>query len=194
MVSGIIKLALILIISGSVARAEIDLTPTYSTRQLEGCKFQQLEFRDTGKRITYEPPKGWTSVAQNKSTLALSPPNGEMVSAKIKFMPVPGLLVLDEVQLNHFRETASQLLPPESTINGEPTVTPDPILLNGRHTCEIDIVFGLHSHRLRMSVLFVDLGESQLRFSLIARPADFDELHKAFQDSWYSWQWLERQE
>jgi hypothetical protein len=41
-----------------------------------------------------------------------------------------------------------------------------------------------------MSVLFVDLGDSQLRFSLIARPTDFEELHKAFQDSWYSWQWL----
>ena len=75
-------------------------------------------------------------------------------------------------------------------MSGEPTITPDPLLINGHHTCEIDILFGLHAHRLRMSVLFVDLGDSQLRFSLIARPTDFEELHKAFQDSWYSWQWV----
>jgi len=193
MVSRIISVALVTIVAGafSVARAEIDLTPTYSVRRLEGCTFQQLEFRDQGKRITYELPKGWNCNALDKFTLALAPPAKDMVSAKIKYIAVPGPLVLDEVQLNHFKQTANQLLPPESVINGEPTITPDPLLLNGHHTCEIDILFGLHSHRLRMSVLFVDLGDSQLRFSLIARPTDFDELHKAFQGSWYSWQWLD---
>ena len=195
MVSRINKLALItfVVCVGSAALAEINLTPTYNVRELEGCKFQQLEFRDRGKRITYELPKGWTCVATDKFALSLTPPGKEMVSAKIKFMTVSGPLVLDEVQLNHFKQTANQLLPPESTLNGEPTVTPDPLLMNGHHTCEIDILFGLHSHRLRMSVLFVDLGDSQLRFSLIARPSDFDELHKAFQESWYSWQWLSQE-
>jgi hypothetical protein len=174
----------------SVARAEINLTPIYSVRVLDGCKFPQIEFRDDGKKITYEPPKGWTCVPSDKFAISLSPAGKDMVSAKIKYLPVAGPLVLDDVQLNHFKQTASQLLPADSTILGEPTIVPDPLLLNGHHTCEIDIVFGLHSHRLRMTVLFVDLGDSQLRFSLIARPADFEELHKAFQDSWYSWQWL----
>jgi len=175
----------------SVAGAEINLTPTYAVRELDGCKFPQLEFRDTNRKITYELPKGWTCMLRDKFTLALVPPaTKDMVSARIKFIPTPGPLVLDELQLKHFKETASQLLPPESIISGEPTITPDPLLMNGHHTCEIDILFGLHSHRLRMSVLFVDLGDSQLRFNLIARPADFEELHKAFQDSWYSWQWV----
>jgi hypothetical protein len=71
----------------------------------------------------------------------------------------------------------------------EHTITPNPLLLNAHATCEIDILFALHSQRLRMTVLFVDLGDSQLRFSLISRPADFEELHKAFRESWYSWQW-----
>jgi hypothetical protein len=193
MVSGISKLAFFGMVAGafSVARAEINLTPTYSVRELDGCKFPQLEFRDADKRITYELPKGWTCMAHDKSTLALMPPNNDSVSAKIKFIPTAGPLVLDEVQLNHFRETAYQLLPPESKMMAEPAITPDPLLLNAHHTCEIDILFALHSQRLRMSVLFVDLGDSQLRFSLIARPANFEELHKAFQESWYSWQWLD---
>ena len=191
MVSGINKLTVIAIVAGALsgARGEINLTPIYSVRELDGCKFPQVEFRDESKKITYELPKGWTCMSRDKFTLALLPPSKDLVSAKIKFTPAAGPLVLDDVQLKHFKETASQLLPPESIISGEPTITPDPLLLNGHHTCEIDILFGLHSHRLRMSVLFVDLGESQLRFSLIARPADFEELHKAFQESWYSWQW-----
>ena len=172
------------------SQAEINLTPGRSVRELDGCKFDQLEFRDGGKKITYELPKGWTSVPQDKHTLTLVPPNKNMVSAKIKFLPIPGPLVLDEVQLKHLKDTASQLLPPESRIMVEPTVTPNPLLLNEHPTCEIDILFVLHSQRLRMSVLFVDLGDSQLRFSLVSRSADFEDLHNAFRESWYSWQWL----
>jgi hypothetical protein len=173
------------------ARAEINLTPKPSVRELEGCKFPQLEFRDGGKKITYEPPKGWTYLLRDTQTLALIPPNKDLVSVKIKFIPTPGTLVLDEAQLKRLKDTAAQLLPPEGKILTEPTITPNPLLLNAHPTCEIDILFALNAQRLRMSVLFVDLGDSQLRFSLIARPGDFPDLHKAFQDSWYSWQWLD---
>ena len=171
-------------------RAEINLTPERSVRELEGCKFPQLEFRDGRAKITYEPPKGWEAAARDSSTLALLPPEKDMVSAKIKFIPVRGTLVLDEAQLKYFKDTAGQLLPAESRIMVEPTITPNPLVFNDHPTCEIDILFVLHSQRLRMSVLFVDLGESQLRFSLISRAGDFEALHKAFQESWYSWQWI----
>lgn len=193
MVSGVKALAVVAALAcvlGS-ARAEINLTPQRSVRELEGCKFPQLEFRDGAKRITYEAPRGWQAIAHDSQTLALVPPDKEMVSAKIKFIPMPGPLILDEAQLKHFKDTASQLLPPESRIMLEPTITPHPLLLNDHATCEIDIYFVLHSQRLRMSVLFVDLGDTQLRFSLISRPGDFENLHSAFRDSWYSWQWSE---
>ena len=175
----------------SVVRAEINLTPTYSVRVLDGCKFPQLEFRDGPKKITYELPKGWSCMPHDEHTLSLTPPGKDLVSVKIKSMPAQAPLVLDDVQLNHFKETAAQLLPPDSKMMSEPTITSNPLLLNAHPTCEIEILFGLHGQRLRMSVLFVDLGESQLRFSLISRPGDFEELHKAFRESWYSWQWLE---
>jgi hypothetical protein len=173
------------------ASAEINLTPRYSVRELEGCKFPQLEFRDGNQTITYEAPTGWQAVSRDWQTLALTPPGKEMVSAKIKFIPTPGQLVLDERQLQYFKETAHLLLPPESRMMADPTITPNPLSLGDHSTCEIDIYFVLHAQRMRMSVLFVDLGDSQLRFSLISRPADFDELHKEFRASWYSWQWAE---
>lgn len=175
----------------SVAGADINLTPLHSVRELEGCKFPQVEFRDGGKRITYQLPAGWRCMPRDRFTAALVPPNDVMVSAKIKFIPTPGPLVLDDVQLNHFKETAPQLLPAESKMMTEPIITPNPVLLNTHATCEVDILFALHSQRLRMSILFVDLGDSQLRFSLIARASDFEALHKAFQESWYTWQWVE---
>lgn len=171
--------------------AQINLTPEYSVRELEGCKFPQLEFRDGNRKITYEAPSGWQAIVRDSQTLALSPPGKDMVSAKIKFIPTPGQLVLDESQLQYFKDTAHLLLPAESRIMVEPTITPNPVSLGDHATCEVEIYFVLHAQRMRMSVLFVDLGDSQLRFSLISRPADFEELHKAFRASWYSWQWAD---
>lgn len=173
------------------AAAEINLTPTESVRELEGCKFPQLEFSDGVRKITYEAPAGWKPLLRDRHTLSLVPPGKDMVSAKIKFIGTPGTLVLDAAQLEHFKKTAHQLLPPDGRIMVEPTVTANPLLLNNHPTCEVDFYFVMHSQRLRMSVLFVDLGESQLRFSLISRPGDFEDLHSAFRASWYSWQWSE---
>ncbi len=175
----------------ATAGAEIDLTPTHSMRELEGCKFPQLEFHDANTKITYEAPRGWDVLPRDRFTLALMPPNKSMVSAKIRFIPTPGHLVLDEAQLKYFSDTAPELLPPESRIMVQPTITPNPLLLNEHRTCEVEIQFVLHGQRLRMSVLFVDLGETQLRFSLISTAGDYEELHKAFRGSWYSWQWVE---
>lgn len=193
MVSGVRIFVIVAVLVGGTnsTRGEINLTPHYSVRELEGCKFPQLEFRDGGKTITYEPPAGWQAMGRDSQTLALLPPGKEMVSAKIKFIPATGTLTLDEAQLQRFKDTANQLVPQESRIMADPTITPNPVVLNGHPTCEIQIYFVLHSRRLRMSVLFVDLGDCQLRFSLISLPGDFDELHQAFQASWYSWQWTE---
>jgi len=183
----------LLFLAGS-SHAEIDLSPISTVRELEGIKFPQLEFRDNGERITYEVPHGWTYQARDKYTLALTPPNKDLVSAKLKFIPTPGTLVLDEAQLKYLKDTASSLLPPESKLSAEPIITPNPLRINDHPTCEVIVTFELHAQRLRMSVLFVDLGKSQLRFSLISRPADFEPLHKVFQDSWFSWQWAGKPE
>src|SRR5713226_7417973 len=105
MVSGMTRLAAIAVMACaiSVARAGINLTPIPSVRELDGCKFPQLEFRDGPRKITYEMPKGWSCMSQDEHTLALMPPNKDLVSVKIKSIPTPGPLVLDEVQLNHFK-------------------------------------------------------------------------------------------
>jgi hypothetical protein len=173
------------------SHAEINLTPIRSIREFEGCRFPQLEFRDGDKKITYEAPRGWEAFARDSSTVALVPPNKAMVSAKIKYMPTPGRLTLDEAQLKYLQDTASQLLPEESRLMADPVITPKPLLLNDHPTCEVELQFVLHAQRLRMCVLFVDLGETQLRFSLISRAGDYEELHKAFHASWFSWQWVE---
>jgi hypothetical protein len=185
-----VDIVLLLAFACNVARADIDLTPIASVRDLEGCKFPQLEFRDGSSKITYEVPKGWRYMSRDRHTLVLNPTDKAVVSARIQFMPNPAPLVLDERQLQRLKETAPSLVPPDSKLIGEPNVTANPLEINGRPTCEIDVLFVLHSERLHLSVLFVDLGESHLRFTLVTRASDFPDLHKAFQQSWYSWQWV----
>ena len=178
------------VLFAAAARSEINLTPIASVRELEGCKFPQLEFRDGPTRITYEAPKGWKYMSRDAHTLVLFPPDKGVVSARIQFLASLAPLVLDAAQLKVLKDSAPSLVPPESKIIGEATITPNPLEMNGHATCEIDVLFVLHSQRMHLSVLFVDLGKSHLRFSLVTRASDFAELHKAFQQSWYSWQWL----
>jgi hypothetical protein len=172
------------------AAADIDLTPEPSVRELEGCKFPQLEFRDDFKKIAYEIPTGWKYEGRDRHMLAMFPQGKAMASAKIEYLPTPGPLTLDEVQLKQFKDFAVTFLPLESRVLVEPTVSPNPLLLNGHATCELDILFLLHSQRMHTSILLVDLGDSQLRFTLMSRASDFLDLQKVFRQSWYSWQWL----
>lgn len=171
------------------ARAEINLTPQQSFRELEGCKFPQLEFHDDAGKVTYEPPPGWSAVSRGRHTLTLVPAGKDMTSARIAFLPTPARLILDEAQLAALKSTAHQLLPPNAQPMAEPTVAANPMLLGGHPTCELQMEFTLHAERMRMAVLLVDLGETQLRFTLMARQPEFEELHGAFRNSWYSWQW-----
>lgn len=192
MVPGVKLVGVIAAIAGglsSVAHAELNLTPLPSVREFEGCKFPQVEFQDEPRKVTYEPPQGWSAVARDRHNVTLVPAGKDMVSVKINFIPTAGRLTLDEAQLAYFRNSAHQLLPPNGKLAGEPSVVPNPLLLGGHPTCELQIEFVLHAERMRMGVLLVDLGETQLRFSLIARQAEFEELQNAFRSSWYSWQW-----
>lgn len=187
-----IDIFLLVAFSCSAAAADIDLTPIPSFRELEGCKFPQLEFREGAKTITYETPKGWRYVARDPHTIMLYPPNTSVVSARIQYMRSTAPLLLDEPQMKFFKDSASTLLPPDSQIIGEPNITPRPLEINGHTTCEIDVLFVLHGERLHLSVLFVDLGQNHLRFTLVSRASDFGDLHKLFQQSWYTWQWIDK--
>ncbi len=40
-----------------------------------------------------------------------------------------------------------------------------------------------------MSILYLNLPDTQLRFRTLARKEDFEKVHAAFRGSVFSWQW-----
>jgi hypothetical protein len=170
------------------ATAQLSLTPTISERTQEGVVFRQLQFSDSGKKVTYEQPRGWTYSAQGKQKIVFFPPNPRQTKAEIE----AGLPLLpakfDEEGLKQLKSIFLSLLPKESE-EIEVTEQSNPVHINGRESHEFTAVFVNHGQRYRMSVLFANLEREQLRCKVIAAPIDFEQAHQRFIESLYGLQW-----
>src|ERR1700730_1105134 len=83
---------------------QIDLTPTASTRELEGIKFPELLFKDGNRKIAYDPPAGWTYSGNSKS-LALRSAD-KTAEASIMVAPLEQAATSSEGRVKEFRQTA----------------------------------------------------------------------------------------
>lgn len=172
------------------ARAEINLSPKETVRDLEGAKFKQLEFTDGTKTVTYEPPRGWTHAAQNGAQLNLYPPGKVQADAAIRVIPLQRPLTLDEAGRKLLQQQMLDSLPrgaEQVTLVEQET---SPLLLNRHETVGATYTFVLSGQKLRMNVLIAPLENSELCFTLSCREADFKDLHAAFRASLFTWQWL----
>src|SRR3979411_294718 len=66
------------------AGAELSLTPTVSERVQEGISFPQLCFSDSGKKVTYEQPRGWKYSVESKQKIGFFPPHSTATRAEIE--------------------------------------------------------------------------------------------------------------
>jgi hypothetical protein len=172
------------------AQAEIDLTPTLSTRELEGCKFRQLEFQDGKTRVTYEPPAGWDYLPAGANGLILHPKDEVEADAKIEIASIAGKPGFDEARMKALKAGMLSMLPKDSREVEIEEPKMNGILINGHPTCELVVTFVLFAQTFQNSILYVDLGQSEIHFKLSCLKSDFGALHKAFAQSWYTWQWL----
>jgi hypothetical protein len=182
---------LVIALAPAAARAEINLTPKPSVRELDGVRFPQLEFADDTATITYEAPRGWTYTTDSPRRLVLRPQDKVQADANIEFVKNAQPTVFDDAGVKRLKDEFPALLPKDSeqiAFAGEGEK--NPLQINGHETYELTANFALFGRKFTTSVLFVDMGDSQLRFILSCQTRDFAELHKAFQRSWYSWQWV----
>ena len=97
---------------------------------------------------------------------------------------------LDERMIKKLKEDLVRSLPKSGTqiqIVSEVTNT---LLINGHKTYEVTIGYQNYGQEYRISVLFANLGRQQLRFRVLARASDFDQVHRDFTASLCSLQWL----
>jgi hypothetical protein len=172
----------------STVFAGIDLSPATSERVLDGIKFQQLIFRDGERKISYEPPRGWKYRADS-GQLKLAPPDIAQAQGTIEQSPLSAPQSFDEPTIKALHEKTLASVPNGSQDAAIIAEEKDPVLVNRNSTYEMTAGYRFGGQDYRLSVLYVNLPDTQLRFRFVARKADFEKLHNAFRGSVFSWQW-----
>jgi hypothetical protein len=172
----------------SISNAEIDFKEGTDERVLEGIKFSQLVFRDNGRKVTYEQPRGWTYLADN-SRIRFTPPGVTQAQAEIDQLPLTGPLAFDEATDKKLREQLLAGLPAGSQDAKVESEEKSPLKKNDCDTYGVTISYRLYGQDFLSSVLYLNLPDTLVRFRATARKADFEKIHRVFRSSVFSWQW-----
>ncbi len=178
---------MVLALAITSARAELQLAPSVSEYELDGVKFKQLSFHDAGKNVTYQPPKGW-DYSGSANQLTLRPSGKAQAVATISKIGLNEPGSFDEETLKKLVAEAMSSPPKDSSGVKVISQAKNPLLIDGKETFEVVLSYNLLGQTFDRSVLFMNRGQDQLRFQLVAREADFKDLQKTFQSSLYSWQ------
>jgi hypothetical protein len=166
----------------------IDFTPTTGERTLEGMVFKQLVFRDEGRRVTYEQPRGWR-YSGDATKFRLTPPDFAQAQAEIQQAPVPKDANFDAAATQDLQKQVLASLPEgnqNAAVVGEER---SPITVNGVATYGVKVTYNLFGQDYEMSALFANLPKTQLQFRVIARKQDFAKVETLFRGSLISLQW-----
>ena len=172
----------------SIAKAEIDFKEGTDERVLEGIKFQQLVFRDNGRKVTYEQPRGWSYLADN-GRIRFTPPGVTQAQAEIDQLPLTAPIAFDEATDKKLREQLLSTLPPGSQDGKVVSEEKTPLKKNDCDTYAVTISYQLYGQEFFTGVLYMNLPDTLVRFRATARKADFEKIHRAFRSSVFSWQW-----
>ena len=181
-------LAILLLAFLSDARAGIDFTPSDGQRNQEGIIFKQIVFHQDGRTITYEQPRDWTYTGSSAS-LKLAPPGLSQAQATIEQSPLPAPQPLDDATTAKLREQVLASVP-----SGAENVTlvaeeKNPVRINQQDTYAVTISYHFYGQEYGLSVLFVNLPDTQLRFRVVARKADFEKVNRTFRASLFTLSW-----
>lgn len=175
------------LLCAGIACAELDLTPTLSHYDLDGRKFRKLVFAESGKEVTYVPPKDW-DYSGSAARLILHPPRKPQAEASITRSALPGMTAFDEQATKMLVGDALKSVPAESTNVTVTSQEKNAFLIAGKETFFVSLTYTLYGETYARSVLFLNRSSDQIRFQLITRSPDFKQLQAEFQRSLGSWQ------
>ncbi len=170
------------------ARAEVDFTPIDSERTLEGLVFKQILFRQDGREISYEQPRGWT-VTGDAQALKLTPPGMSQAKARMEQAPLPEPQIPLAAATANLAAQVLASVPNESknvTLVAEEI---NPLRINQKETYAVTVSYNFYGQDYGLSVLFANLDDTQLRFRVVARKADFEAVNRAFRASLFTLSW-----
>jgi hypothetical protein len=175
----------------ATAQAHLDLTPTPTEYVAEGITFQRLIFKQADKTsVSYEPPRGWTCRGGGDQ-LQLIPSEATRAQASIQALPLAAAQALDEKSIAFLREEFLKSLPPGSQLIKLLNEEQNPVVLDNKLSYAVTASYQVLGETFVRSALFVNLTDTQLRFTINARQNDFPKLQQNFRRSIFSWQRLD---
>lgn len=172
----------------STARAGVDFTPTGGERILEGIVFKQILFHQNGRTISYEQPRGWTATGDSGS-LKLTPPNVSQAQATMEHTPLSAPQILDDATTAKLAAQVLASVPAESKEVTLVAEEKNPLRINQQETYAVTVSYNFYGQDYGLSVLFANLSDTQLRFRVVARKADFEAVNRAFRASLFTLVW-----
>lgn len=173
------------------ASAALEFSTAEQERSLQGVKYKLLFFKDNGKTISYQPPRGW-SVAGDGGVLKMTPPNLAQAKGEITQSPLPAPQPFDAEVMKALQQKALASVPPASEKVVVVSEEKSPIKVNGNETYAVTISYQAYGQEYLMSVLYLNLPDTQVSFRATARKQDFAKVHGTVRLSVLSWQWTDR--
>lgn len=180
-------IALIGLLCAGVARADLDLNPKLSEYSSEGFKVRKLVFLESGKDVTYIPPRDW-DYSGSATKLVLHPHQKAQAEASITTSIRGAAVRFDETTTKVLVAEALKSMPAGSTNVTLISQEINPFLVAGKETFRLSWTYSFYGETFTRSLLFVNRATDQIRFQLVCRAADFDGLQKEFQHSLFTWQ------
>lgn len=173
------------------ANAAIEFSTTEQERALEGVKYKLLFFKHNGKAISYQPPRGW-SLAGDAGGVKMTPPGLAQAQGEISQSPLPAPQPFDAEVMKALQQKTLASVPPGSEKAAVVAEEKSPIRVNGNETYAVTVSYQAFGQEFLMSVLYLNLPETQVCFRAIARKQDFEKVHGPVRFSLLSWQLIDR--
>ncbi len=189
MVRRIILLSAVLILGGTLAQAQLDLTPQESFYEVEGIRVPNVKFQDGKKLVSYSPPGGW-NMSGGGAKLNLVPSGTAQAGSVILIEQTKEPLPATEANLKAFSELAAGFLPREASKVEVVESVVSPLRISGKSMVEVTLSYVFFGQNFRMNVLYLPREKERLCFQCSARASDFANVLRDFRGSLYSIQGL----
>ncbi len=172
----------------SSAAAAIDFTPSNGERVQEGIVFKQVIFHQDGHAITYEQPRGW-NLSGDPAGMRLTPPDVSQAQVTVQQSRLSAPQVFDDATKKQLQQMVLASAPNGATNVAFVGEEESPLQIHLQPTYAVTIGYSYFGQDYGTCVLFVNLGDTQVRFRTVARKADFERIHRLFRGSLFSLAW-----
>jgi pseudouridine-5'-phosphate glycosidase len=185
------SLSFLLWVVAAHTAAALDLTPIHSERELEGFRIPMITFTDAAKKVSYQPPSGWTFSGEG-SRVSLYPSASPQASMQLRILPkqpVPASANGTSTEEEILKLVESHLPPAaeEQTATG---TNVSPFMLGPLPSKEFLHEYKAQGRRFSQSTSVVELNaKARMLVIISARAEDFKEVREAAIASLFSWSW-----